>query len=70
MNQADAKRCKGLIIKAGMTQENFHRVAFGRLRNGQTLLRVFQDGLNLFASHTLKPLEKIIHRCAAFEILE
>ena len=53
-----------------LIEENSHGVAFGRLRNDQTLLCMFQDGLNLFASHTLKPLEKVIHRCAAFEIFE
>ena len=41
-----------------------------RLRNGQTLLRMFRDGLDLFARHTLKPFEKIIHRGAALKILE
>jgi hypothetical protein len=53
-----------------LIEENFHGLACGRLRHGQTLLRVFQDGLDLFARHALKPFEKIIHRCAAFKILE
>ena len=44
--------------------------AFGRLRNAQTLLRVFEDRLDLFALHPLEPFEKIIHRGAAFKILE
>jgi hypothetical protein len=42
----------------------------GQLGNGQTLLRVFQDRFHLFARHTLKPFEEIIHRRAAFKILE
>lgn len=42
----------------------------GQLRDCQTLLRVSQDGFDLFARHTLKPFEEIINRCAAFKILE
>ena len=41
-----------------------------RLRHGQTLFRVLQDSLDLFARHALKPFEKIIHRGTAFKILE
>jgi len=31
---------------------------------------MFQDGFDLFARHTLKPFEEIIHRCTAFKIFE
>jgi hypothetical protein len=42
----------------------------GQLRNGQTLLSVFQDGLDLLARHAWKPFEEIIHRRPVFKVLE
>jgi hypothetical protein len=40
------------------------------LRGGQTLLRVLKNGLDVIASHTGKPFEKLVHRGPRFKILE
>ena len=59
-----------------MAQESLDQreFSFGRLgsllKNGQTLLGVFQDELDLFARDAWKPVEEIIDRRPAFEVLE
>lgn len=36
---------------SALIKENFHDAALARLRHGQTLLRMFQDGLDVFTRH-------------------
>jgi hypothetical protein len=37
---------------------------------GEALFGVGENGFNVFASHTRKPLQKIVHGCPILEILE
>ena len=67
-DQRLTQRCGSTLVK-----ENSHaRLAVGaaRLRRRQTLLRVPQHKLHLFARHAGEPLQEIIHPPAVFEVLE
>src|ERR1017187_8396991 len=56
--------------RCAVVEKNSHAPIATNLHHREALPGVFQNGFHLFTCHTRKPFKKIVHRRAAFEVLE